>query len=98
MSLLLSTALGLIAGLIVSRVAGRIGQGAVMDIVLGVVGAGIGGWLFNTFGLAAVGGFSIYSLLAAVVGASALLLVYYALVRGIREALFNLDLDLDNQS
>ena len=43
-----------------------------------------GGWLFNTFGMAGGGGFNLYSLLVAVVGASVLLLVYHALSRGLR--------------
>ncbi|WP_434735827.1 GlsB/YeaQ/YmgE family stress response membrane protein [Candidatus Accumulibacter meliphilus] len=43
-----------------------------------------GGWLFNTFGMAGVGGFNLYSLLVAVVGASVLLLVYHAVSRGLR--------------
>jgi len=84
MSLLLWTVLGLITGLIAARIVGGSGQGAVMDIVLGVVGALVGGWLFNTFGMAGVGGFNLYSLLVAVVGASVLLLVYHAVSRGLR--------------
>lgn len=55
-----------------------------------------GGWLFNTFGMAGAGAFKLPSLLVAVVGASTLLLVYHAALRGVRDALFNLD--LDNQS
>ena len=55
-----------------------------MDIVLGVVGAVIGGWLFHTFGMAGVSGFNLYSLLVAVVGAVVLLVVYHAVSRGAR--------------
>ncbi|MEF8724981.1 GlsB/YeaQ/YmgE family stress response membrane protein [Candidatus Accumulibacter phosphatis] len=96
MSLLLWAVLGLITGLIAARIVGGSGQGAVMDIVLGVVGALVGGWLFNTFGMAGAGAFKLPGLLVAVVGASTLLLVYHAALRGVRDALFNLD--LDNQS
>ncbi|EXI76001.1 MAG: Transglycosylase associated protein [Candidatus Accumulibacter appositus] len=84
MSLIAWIVLGLIAGFIASKMVSGTGQGAVMDIVLGVVGAVIGGWLFNTFGMAGVSGFNLYSLLVAVVGASVLLLVYHVLSRGLR--------------
>jgi len=84
MSLLAWIILGLVAGYIASRVVGGTGNGAVMDIVLGIVGAVIGGWLFNTFGMAGVGGFNLYSLFVAVVGAALLLIVYHAVSRGAR--------------
>ncbi|MCP5228546.1 GlsB/YeaQ/YmgE family stress response membrane protein [Accumulibacter sp.] len=93
MSLLLWSVLGLIAGLIASNLVAGTARPAVMDVVVGVVGAVVGGWFFNTFGTAAVGGFKLYSLLVAVVGAGALLLVYHAVLRSLREALFNLDLE-----
>lgn len=44
-------------------------QGLGMDILLGIVGAVVGGMLFNLFGFTGVTGFNIYSLLVAVVGA-----------------------------
>lgn len=81
MSLLAWIVLGLVAGFIASKMVSGTGQGAVMDIVLGVIGAVIGGWLFNTFGMAGVSGFNLYSLLVAVVGAIVLLVVYHALSR-----------------
>ena len=84
MSLLAWIVLGLVAGFIASKMVSGTGQGAVMDIVLGVVGAVLGGWLFNTFGMPGIGGFNLYSLLVAVVGASVLLLVYHAVSRGTR--------------
>lgn len=52
-------------------------QGIVMDIVLGIVG----GWLFNTFGMAGGPGFNLYSLLVAIVGATLLLVLYHAVSR-----------------
>ncbi len=84
MSLLAWIVLGLVAGFIASKMVSGTGQGAVMDIVLGVIGAVIGGWLFNTFGMAGVSGFNLYSLLVAVVGAIFLLVVYHALSRSTR--------------
>ena len=84
MSLLAWIVLGLVAGFSASKMVSGTGQGAVMDIVLGVIGAVIGGWLFNTFGMAGVSGFNLYSLLVAVVGAIVLLVVYHALSRSTR--------------
>jgi uncharacterized membrane protein YeaQ/YmgE (transglycosylase-associated protein family) len=42
----------------------------------------VGGWLFQTFGMAGVTGVNLYSILVAVVGAIVVLAVYHALVRG----------------
>ena len=75
--------LGLIAGFIASKIVNKEGQGLIIDIVLGVVGAVIGGFLFNQFGAAGVTGFNIYSMFVAVVGAIVLLVVYH-LVTGRR--------------
>ncbi len=76
--------MGLLAWLIVGAVAGwlvRIGmktdrqQGLLMDIVVGIVGALIGGFLFNQFGAAGTTGFNIWSIFVAFVGAIVLLAV-----------------------
>ena len=55
-----------------------------MDIVLGIVGAVLGGWLFNTFGMAGVSGLNLYSVFVAVVGAMVVLVTYHLLVRRAR--------------
>jgi uncharacterized membrane protein YeaQ/YmgE (transglycosylase-associated protein family) len=73
--------LGLLAGFIGSKLVNKSGEGLILDIVLGVVGAIVGGWLFNTFGAAGVTGLNLYSLLVAVVGAVVLLMVYHAIRR-----------------
>jgi uncharacterized membrane protein YeaQ/YmgE (transglycosylase-associated protein family) len=73
--------LGLIAGFIGSKLVDKTGQGALLDIVLGVVGAVVGGWLFNRFGAAGVTGLNLYSLLVAVIGAVVVLVVYHAIRR-----------------
>lgn len=80
MSILAWVILGLIAGFIGSKIVNRSGEGVVLDIVLGIVGAVVGGWLFNTFGMASVNGLNLYSLLVAVVGAIVVLWVYHALI------------------
>ena len=81
MSILAWIILGLICGFIASKIVNKSGEGVVLDIVLGIVGALVGGWLFNTFGMAGVTGFNIYSMLVAVVGAVVVLLVYHAFTR-----------------
>ena len=48
MSVIAWIVLGLIAGFIASKIVNRAGEGVLLDIVLGVVGAVVGGWLFNT--------------------------------------------------
>jgi len=73
--------LGLISGFIASKIVNKSGSGAVVDIVLGIVGAVVGGWLFNTFGHAGVTGINLYSILVAVVGAVVVLILYHALFR-----------------
>lgn len=50
-------------------------QGAVLNIVIGVIGAVIGGWLMNTFGESGVTGFNLYSFLVALLGAVILIAV-----------------------
>ena len=80
MGILAWIVLGLIAGFIASKIVNHTGSGLLMDIVLGVVGAFLGGWLFNTFGMPGVTGLNLYSLLVAVVGAAVFLIVYHALV------------------
>jgi len=73
--------LGLIAGFIASKLINKSGEGLLLDIGLGVVGAVVGGWLFNAFGMVGVSGLNLYSLLVAVLGAVVVLVVYHALVR-----------------
>ncbi len=68
MSILLWILFGAIAGWIASMIMGR-SQGVGMDIILGIVGAVVGGFLMQQLGEAGVTGFNIYSLLVAVVGA-----------------------------
>jgi len=73
--------LGLIAGFIGSKIVNKRGEGLLLDLVLGIVGAIAGGWLFNTFGASGVTGLNLYSLMVAVVGAIVVLVVYHAIRR-----------------
>lgn len=81
MSFIAWIVLGLIAGFVASKIVNKSGEGVLLDIVLGVVGAVIGGYLFQTFGMAGVTGVNIYSILVAVVGAVVFLVLYHALFR-----------------
>ena len=69
MSVLSWVLLGLIAGLIGSKIVNRSGQGFLLDIVLGIVGAVVGGFLFSAIGATGITGFNLYSMFVAVVGA-----------------------------
>ena len=71
--------LGLIAGFIASKIVNKQGEGMLVDIILGIVGALVGGWLFRIFGMNGVTGFNAYSLLVAVGGAIVVLLIYHAI-------------------
>jgi uncharacterized membrane protein YeaQ/YmgE (transglycosylase-associated protein family) len=65
MSIIAWIVLGLIAGFLGSKIVNKSGEGALLDIVLGIVGAVVGGFVFNAFGAAGVTGFNIYSLIVA---------------------------------
>jgi uncharacterized membrane protein YeaQ/YmgE (transglycosylase-associated protein family) len=73
--------LGLVAGFIGSKLVNKTGEGLIRDVLLGVVGAIIGGYMFNLFGASGVTGLNLYSVLVAVVGAVAFLVVYHTLFR-----------------
>jgi len=79
MSILAWIILGLIAGFIGSKLVNRRGEGFFLDIVLGIIGAVVGGWVFTFFGGTGVSGLNIHSLLVAVIGAVLVLVVYHAL-------------------
>ena len=79
MSILAWIVLGLIAGFIASKVVNRAGSGLVMDLLLGVVGSFVGGFLFTRFGAAGVTGFNLYSVLVATLGAVVVLVIYHAI-------------------
>ena len=71
--------LGLVAGFIASKIVNKQGEGLVLDIVLGIIGAVVGGYLFSIFGAQGVSGVNKYSMFVAVVGAVVVLMIYHAL-------------------
>ena len=81
MSILAWVVLGLLAGFIGSKIVNKRGEGLMLDIVLGIVGAIAGGFLFNALGAPGVNGLNLYSLFVAVVGSILLLVLYHAVVR-----------------
>ena len=70
---------GVIAGFIASKIVNNSGSGLITDLILGVVGSVVGGYLFEFFGAAPVTGFNIYSIFVAVIGAIVVLFIYHAL-------------------
>ena len=81
MSFLAWIILGLIAGFIGSKIVNKRGEGLFLDIILGIVGAIVGGWLFTLIGAHGVTGFNLYSVFVAVIGAIVVLVIYHALFR-----------------
>ncbi len=63
MSIISWIILGVVAGFLGSKIVNKSGQGIVLDIVLGIVGAVVGGLIFSAFGAAGVTGLNLYSLL-----------------------------------
>jgi uncharacterized membrane protein YeaQ/YmgE (transglycosylase-associated protein family) len=75
-------AMGWLAWLIIGGVAGWLAsivmktnrsQGLILDIIVGIVGAFLGGFLFNLVGAPGVTGFNVWSLIVAFIGAIVLL-------------------------
>ena len=80
MSIFAWIVLGLISGFIASKIVNRSGEGILLDIVLGVVGAIAGGFLFNQFGSTGVTGLNLWSMVVAVIGAVLVLVIKQAVV------------------
>ena len=73
--------MGLIAGFLASLIVNKQGEGMLMDIVLGIVGAFVGGFIAQLFGISGITGFNLYSILIAVGGAVVVLVLYHAMTR-----------------
>jgi uncharacterized membrane protein YeaQ/YmgE (transglycosylase-associated protein family) len=80
MSLIAFVILGLVAGFIASKIVNRRGEGIILDIVLGIVGSVVGGFLFHAFGSTGVTGLNLRSLLVSVSGAVVVLFVFHAIM------------------
>ncbi len=72
--------LGLVAGAIAKALhPGRDPQGCIITMVIGVIGAVLGGWIATMFGWGRVDGFNLYSILVATGGAVLALVIYSAI-------------------
>ena len=73
--------LGLIAGFIASKILNRTGSGLILDLVLGMVGAAVGGFILSgLFGMRGVTGLNIWSIIVSVIGAIVVLWIYEKLI------------------
>ena len=81
MSFITWIVLGLIAGFIASKIVNKQGSGLLLDILLGMIGSVVGGWLFILFGGSGTTGVNLHSIIVAVIGAIAVLVVYHAIRR-----------------
>jgi uncharacterized membrane protein YeaQ/YmgE (transglycosylase-associated protein family) len=81
MSILAWLVVGLIAGFLASKVINKTGSGLVIDILLGIVGAMVGGFIFNQFGAVGTTGINLYSIFVAFIGAVVVLLIYHLVFR-----------------
>jgi uncharacterized membrane protein YeaQ/YmgE (transglycosylase-associated protein family) len=81
MSILAWIVLGLVAGFIGSKIVNKSGEGFMFDVLLGIVGAVVGGFLFKAVGASGVSGLNVYSLVVAVTGSVVFLLIYHFIKR-----------------
>lgn len=79
MSIVAWIILGLISGFIASKIVNKAGEGILMDMVLGIAGALVGGWLFSALGHAGVTGLNLYSVFVSIIGAIIVLFIYHAI-------------------
>ncbi len=79
MSIVAWIVLGLVSGFIASKIVNKSGDGFVLDVILGIVGALVGGFLFNMVGSIGVTGLNVWSMFVAVVGAVVVLVIKHAL-------------------
>jgi uncharacterized membrane protein YeaQ/YmgE (transglycosylase-associated protein family) len=79
MGILAWLGLGLVAGFLASLFVNKRGEGMLMDIVLGVVGAVVGGFIAQFAGFTGITGFDLYSIFIAFGGSVVVLFLYHAL-------------------
>jgi uncharacterized membrane protein YeaQ/YmgE (transglycosylase-associated protein family) len=79
MSIVAWIILGLVSGYVASHLVSNRGEGMFLDAVLGVVGALVGGFAFNLFGVAGVTGLNLWSMFVSVVGAALVLVAYHSI-------------------
>ena len=70
---------GLLTGFVASKVVHREGQGCILNVVLGIVGACVCGYIFTSIGGMGITGFNLYSMFVAIVGAIVVLVIFHAI-------------------
>jgi uncharacterized membrane protein YeaQ/YmgE (transglycosylase-associated protein family) len=83
MSLFAWIVLGLLAGFIASHLVSHHGEGMVLDVLLGIVGAVVGGWVAHLLGYAPVSHLNLYGVVVATIGAMLFLFVYHVIRRNV---------------
>ena len=83
MSLFAWLLLGLLAGFIASHLVNHRGEGMILDVLLGIVGAIVGGWVAHMLGFAGINRLNLYSLIIATGGAVVFLFIYHAIRRNV---------------
>lgn len=83
MSLFAWLLLGLLAGFLASHLVNHRGEGMVLDILLGIVGAIVGGWLAYMVGFAGITRLNFQSLIVATIGSIVVLFVYHVIRRNV---------------
>ena len=73
--------LGAVAGWLASMIVNKEGEGLFLDILLGIVGALVGGWVFSALGSTGVTGLNFWSLLVSILGSVVVLMLYHAFTR-----------------
>jgi uncharacterized membrane protein YeaQ/YmgE (transglycosylase-associated protein family) len=86
MTLMGWVALGLVIGFLANLIVFRKGEDRQLDVLFGVAGAVVGGLTYKLFGTAGASAFSTRSLLPAVVGAAAVLIIWHAVKGSISRA------------
>lgn len=81
MSIVAWLIVGLVAGFAASRVVEHRGGGLLLDVVLGIAGALVGGLLFQMIGSTGVTGLNLWSVFVSSVGAVILLAIWHAFAR-----------------
>jgi uncharacterized membrane protein YeaQ/YmgE (transglycosylase-associated protein family) len=80
MSIIAWIVLGLISCFIASKIMNKSVEGFILDVVLGIVGAVVGGFIFNAVGAPGVNGLNIWSMIVSVVGAMVVLGIKHAVM------------------
>ncbi len=83
MSIVAWLVLGIVSGFIASKIINKTGEGLIRDLILGIIGAVVGGWLMESFGRAGVSGLNIYSFVVAILGSVVVLVVFHAIRRAV---------------